>query len=161
MASFTFRHARSSDAPLVWAVRTDAIRSTCSSHYPKEIIDSWSTTAMPDTFGSVLEKEQFVVAELNGEIVGFAGLKTEAREVDAVFVSPSISGTGLGWQLLKQVETQARKLGFKTITLHASLNAVLFYLRSGYSEVGKGFHSSKSGLQIACVHMEKQLDSVA
>ena len=63
---------------------------------------------MPDAFGSALEKERFVVAELNGQIVGFAGLKTEASEVDAVFVSPSMSGTGLGRQLLKQVETQAR-----------------------------------------------------
>ncbi len=161
MSSIVFRNAQSSDAASAWALRTEAIRSNCASHYSKEIVDSWSAMPMPTAFGEVLEKEQYVVAEIDGCIVGFAGLKAEAKEVDAVFVTPALVRTGLGKQLLERVESQARQLGFKAVALHASLNSVPFYLRSGYSEIAKGFHSTRSGLSIACVHMEKQLAGIA
>ncbi|TGG95429.1 GNAT family N-acetyltransferase [Natronospirillum operosum] len=155
---FDFRFARSSDATAVWALRTQAIRLKCSSHYPADVIESWAAAEMPSTFGALIENEHFVVAEQGGRIVGYAGLKPAEQEIEAIFVSPDFSGQGLGALLLERAEKQARGLRFKTVKLHASLNAVRFYQRAGYSEMGRGWHSSRSGLEIACVHMEKNFD---
>lgn len=156
---FEFRFARASDAAVVWAVRTQAIRIKCSSHYPADVIESWAAAAMPSTFGALLENEYFFVAKQGGRIVGYAGLKSAEQEIDAVFVSPDMNGKGLGTLLLERTEMQARVLQFRTVKLHASLNAVNFYHRAGYREVGRGWHSTRSGLEIACVHMEKNFGS--
>lgn len=161
MESIVFRSARIADADAVWAVRTEAIVRGCSSHYPKNIIDSWSAAAMPEGYGAMLQREGFILAMEGYRVVGFAGLKAAAREVNAVFVHPEVAGQGLGAQLLERVESQARSLGLRAVMLHASLNALAFYGRYGYVELGRGFHSTRSGLQIACIHMEKQLDSAA
>jgi N-acetylglutamate synthase-like GNAT family acetyltransferase len=122
-----------------------------------DVIESWAAAAMPSTFGALLESERFIVAEYGGRIVGYAGLKSADQEIDAVFVSPEMNRQGLGALLLERAETQATDLGFSTVKLHASLNSVGFYHLAGYSEVRRGWHSTRSGVQIACVHMEKKL----
>lgn len=152
---FEFRFAKSSDAAAVWALRANAIRLKCSSHYPADVIETWAAAKMPSTFGALIENEHFVVVEQGGRIVGYAGLNPTEQEIEAIFVSPDFSGQGLGALLLERAEKQARDLRFGTVKLKASLNAVNFYQRAGYSEVGRGWHSSMSGLEIACVHMEK------
>lgn len=103
---FEFRFARSSDAAAVWALRTQAIRLKCSSHYPADVIESWATAEMPSTFGALIENEHFVVAEQDGRIVGYAGLKPTEQEIEAIFVSPDFSGQGLGALLLQRAEKQ-------------------------------------------------------
>jgi N-acetylglutamate synthase-like GNAT family acetyltransferase len=112
---------------------------------------------MPASFPSFIEAEPFYVAELKSQIVGFAGLKRATSEVDALFVSPVAAGAGLGKALLKHMEEVARELLLTKLTLNASLNSVSFYKAGGYSEGSRGMHATTSGLQIACVHMEKRL----
>ncbi len=161
MRRIDFRSARRADADAAWIVRTQAILSGCSSHYPQPLIEAWCAAAMPEDYGAMLEREGFVLAINGGRVLGFAGLKAAAQEVDAVFVHPEAAGRGLGAQLLAHVEAQARQLGFGAVTLHASLNAVAFYAQNRYEQTGKGHHLTRSGLQIACVHMLKRLDGAA
>jgi len=114
---------------------------------------------MPTSFQSYIGAEPFYVAELQSQIVGFAGLKRVKSEVDALFVAPEAGRAGLGVRLLRHVENVARELGFTKLTLNASLNSVAFYKAEGYCESSRGMHTTTGGLQIECVYMEKDLAS--
>lgn len=62
---------------------------------------------------------------------------------------------GLGSILLKEAEDFAQEQGFKSISLHAQLRALKFYLNNGYQEVGQIFE--EAGIQHITV--EKSLIS--
>ena len=64
-------------------------------------------------------------------------------------------GQGLGSILLKEAEDFAQEQSFQTISLHAQLRALKFYLNNGYQEVGKIFE--EAGIQHITV--EKSLIS--
>ena len=64
-------------------------------------------------------------------------------------------GQGLGSILLKEAEDFAQEQGFKSISLHAQLGALKFYLNNGYQEVGQIFE--EAGIQHITV--EKSLIS--
>jgi N-acetylglutamate synthase-like GNAT family acetyltransferase len=155
--AITLRRATAADAEGIWQVRIRAIRSGCKNHYAADIIDAWVSNPMPASFQSYIEVEPFYVAELNSHIVGFAGLKRATAEFDALFVAPEIGRAGVGVRLLRHVENVARELLLTKLTLNASLNSVSFYKAEGYCEGSRGMHATTSGLQIACVHMEKNL----
>lgn len=157
LAGITLRRARASDGVPVWAVRTQAIRTGCRGHYAADLLEEWTSTPMPPSFGARIAQENFIVAESAAGIVGFAGLKAETKEVDAVFVSPECARKGLGAWMLGLLEGIAIDLGLHVVTLKASLNAVAFYQGAGYTAGVSGWHVTDSGLRIACVHMEKAL----
>jgi GNAT superfamily N-acetyltransferase len=151
------RRATAADAADIWEVRTRAISDSCHGHYPAPLIEAWTLTPMPITFASFIETETFVVAVLLHRVVGFAGLRPLTGEIDAVFVSPDFARQGLGERLLAHLESVASGLGITSSRLKASLNSVAFYKAAGYIEGTEGWHITASGLQIACVHMEKTL----
>lgn len=155
------RRALSSDADQIWTVRARAIRSGCRAHYAAQDIETWASAPMHPTFPARVAQEEFVVAELGARIIGFAGLKAETKEIDALFVCPDFAGQRLGTRLLAHVETLARSLGIKVVTLKASLNSVAFYQAAGYIAGSPGWHVTGSGLKIACVHMAKVLTNDA
>ena len=62
---------------------------------------------------------------------------------------------GQGRILLKEAEDFAQEQGFKSISLHAQLGALKFYLNNGYQEVGQIFE--EAGIQHITV--EKSLVS--
>ncbi len=60
-------------------------------------------------------------------------------------VLEAYQGQGLGSILLKEAEDFAQEQSFQTISLHAQLRALKFYLNNGYQEVGKIFE--EAGIQ--------------
>ena len=101
VSAITLRRALPSDAASIWEVRTRAIRSGCRSHYSPEDIEAWASAPMPPTFATLIAQEEFVVAELQSRVVGFAALKPQAKGIDAVFVCPDFAGQS--WELVSYV----------------------------------------------------------
>jgi N-acetylglutamate synthase-like GNAT family acetyltransferase len=97
------------------------------------------------------------VAETEGRIVGFAQLVTAQQEVRAVYVLPEAGGRGIGSALLARLEIAARGLGIEAVELRASLNAVPFYLASGYEQLEDTTHRLADGTELRCVRMRKSL----
>lgn len=94
-----------------------------------------------------------VVAERNGEIVGF--VDAEPGELTRLFILPSASGVGLGKRLLDVGIEQARRDHRGPVKLEATLNAVGFYERHGFNATGKGYAAhTLGGPPIPIVHME-------
>jgi|AntRauTorcE11898_2_1112593.scaffolds.fasta_scaffold03445_4 GNAT superfamily N-acetyltransferase len=68
-----------------------------------------------------------------GDVAGFGHLNAASGEVEAVYVSPTYAGEGVGTRLLEVLESRASELGFDELVLVSSLNAVGFYEHHGYA----------------------------
>ncbi|HEY3521718.1 MAG TPA: GNAT family N-acetyltransferase [Rhodanobacteraceae bacterium] len=157
IATFSLRRATADDAAAMWTVRCDAIRQTCRSHYPVEMLERWAATPLPETFGRRIEDEYVVVGIAGASIAGFAALKASDSLIDAVFVAPEDGRRGLGRQLLAHIEGVAIGCGLRVLRVNASLNAVPFYAAAGYESISEGIYTTSAGVQIACVRMEKPI----
>lgn len=73
---------------------------------------------------------QVIVAELGGEIAGFAALV--GGELDGLFVEPDLWGGGIGRALVDAVAHEARRKGL-TLTVIANPSARRFYESCGFS----------------------------
>ena len=100
----------------------------------------------------------WIVAYLDGEPVGCAGLKSvdaEMVEVRRVFLDESARGRGIGRRLLEELEQHARRLGYKRVRLTTGdrqPEALGLFRAAGYGEVG-----DFDGYAYAHHWMEKQL----
>lgn len=81
-----------------------------------------------------------IVAELDGEIVGFAtvlaGRDAMQAELEDLFVAPQLWQTGIGRKLLAEAEHRAATRGARTLHVVAGERARPFYEASGYRFAG-------------------------
>ena len=151
------RPATGADLAALWELRTRAVRATCASHYPPDVIDTWCAAPPPVALPLLVQAGGAVVAEEDGQLLGYAILNQETGEVDAAFVDPAHQGRGIALGLMRELETLARMRGLARMFLSASLNAVPFYERAGFRRVREEVVPHRSGIGIASVFMEKPL----
>lgn len=157
------RRAKLTDAEALWRIQTQAIRHQGPSHYTEEQINAWAGKLTPDTdiierYSSMLEHGVVFVAEdTNGTLAGFSHLVPETGEVGAIYVHPDHLQHGVGRQLIEALEEEARRLGVTKLHLKASLNAVAFYERVGFKFDHEEIHRFRSGTEMPCVIMTKEL----
>jgi len=151
------RSATGADMAALWELRTRAVRATCASHYPPDVIETWCATLPPAALPLRVRAGEAVVAEENGQVIGYAILNQDTGEVDAAFVEPAHQGRGIALRLMRELETMARLRGLARMFLSASLNAVLFYERAGFVPVREEVYPHRSGIGIRSVFMEKRL----
>lgn len=151
------RPATLADLSTLWELRTRAVRAGCSGHYPAAVIDIWCTAPAPASLPLLVQAGGAVVAEEEGQIVGYAVLNLETGELDAAFVEPSHQGRGIALQLLRQLESMARERGLARLFVSASLNAAPFYERAGFVSLREELYPHRCGVDLKSVFMEKQL----
>ena len=153
------RAATQADLADLWALRTRAVRTSCASHYPAEIIDTWCASPAPESLPRLVAAGGALVMEEAGRMLGYAILDMGSGEVDAVFVDPGQQGRGIASRLLAALETMAIERGLKRLFLSASLNAVPFYERAGFTSLREELYPHRSGVELRSVFMEKLLPS--
>jgi len=85
------------------------------------------------------------IAESNGRIIGMAGLLTVVgengvAEIEPLVVSMSSRNTGIGSKLVEYIKTEAKKKGYKFLTIRPELRnekAFDLYIRLGFNLVGQ------------------------
>ncbi len=83
----------------------------------------------------------FVIARLNGRPIGCGALKLRTKrigEVKRMWTAPEARGRGVARRVLERLETEARRLGLKTLRLEtnrALKEAQALYRKQGYKEV--------------------------
>ena len=165
----TLRDATPADAEAVRDVHAASVRVLGSDAYDAEQVDAWAGDRDPSEYDTAPDGADFVVAERDGRVVGFAELRPSGGyfeamragpwtgEVSAVYVHPDAAGGGVGSALLAELERRARERGLATLGLQASLNAVPFYEACGYERVSEVTHEfGDDGVPGTAVEMRKR-----
>jgi GNAT superfamily N-acetyltransferase len=128
-ATVRLRGALPGEAALLSAL---ALRSKAHWGYAPEFIDACRdelTYAAED-----IARGGFVVAEVDGGIVGFYALEPSAPaevELDALFVDPAAIGRGIGRALIEDAKTRAVRIGAQRMTIQGDPHAARFYVAAG------------------------------
>jgi putative acetyltransferase len=83
----------------------------------------------------VLAHQHVIVAERNGDVVGFAAL--HGNWLEQLYLAPEAIGTGVGWSLL-QAARELRPDGLSLWVFTRNLRARRFYERAGFELVEQG-----------------------
>lgn len=151
----TIRGYRESDSEEVWNLHERALKETNAfvAGHGEWDEDLKNIPEVYDNAGGA-----FVIAELEGRVVGMGALKrvdAETAELKRMRVQPEYQGKGLGTKLLRLLENKAKELGYTCLILDTSLQqqaALHMYTKHGYKEYKRG---ELGGLYT--VWMEKEL----
>jgi len=99
--------------------------------YREELLANPDAVHLPP---AQLANGQVIVAELAGEIAGFAAVV--GGELDGLFVEPDLWGGGIGKALVEAAVHEARKRGL-SLTVIANPRARGFYESCGFSVEGE------------------------
>jgi ribosomal protein S18 acetylase RimI-like enzyme len=110
-----------------------------------------------------LKNGTFLIGESNGRIIAMVGLRKvtdEIAEVMRMQVDPEFRRRGYGTMILTELETKAKKLGYRKLILFTSVTqtaAQALYAGCGYVEVKREPYKSQD-LETMIVHYEKELE---
>ncbi len=112
----------------------------------------------PDAVAFPFEAESLHLVALEaGRVVGCVLFHPEGTETGRLFqmaIEPDHQGTGLGTRMVRELEDELARRGFREVTLHARDTAVGFYARLGYAPVGPAY----SEVGIPHQNMRRALD---
>ncbi|WP_299005093.1 GNAT family N-acetyltransferase [uncultured Shewanella sp.] len=151
------RLATHQDVDRIWAIRTQAILTSCAEFYAAQKVAVWADSPMPTDFADILVTLKAIVYEEKGQVLGFGFIDSDKQSLESVFVDPSHHGKGIGKALALALQQQAINAGITRLSLSASLNAVPFYKRLGFIEQASHFWQHPSGVKLECVPMTKAL----
>jgi GNAT superfamily N-acetyltransferase len=93
-----------------------------------------------------IANDQVTIAELDGDVVGFAALV--GGELDGLFVEPDLWGRGIGRALVDAAAHEARSKGL-TLTVIANPRARGFYESCGFRAEGEAQTRFGPGLRMS------------
>ena len=109
----------------------------CLTGLSEDEIETLTAEIQSPQYTDKLMTGRMLLAFLHGELVGSAGWSmdaddSEAAAVSAVFVHPLFTRCGIGRRLVRDVEAEARGLGFTTFKAAVTPDAAGFFGRLGY-----------------------------
>ena len=172
------RIAVASDVPQITAL----MRSSVIALFPDYYNDQQTRSAavhIAHVDQSLIDDGTYFVHDWNGEIVACGGWSkrdrlytgsgedaddarlldpaTEPARVRAMFVRSDWTRRGLGRAILDSCERAARKAGFQTLALMATLPGVPLYRSFGFVDVEDTIVTMPDGVTIACVAMQRPI----
>ncbi len=150
---------KASDRNAVISTHKESIYGICKSHYSRKQMDAWTSRLTSELFDAGLHDENNlgVVAIDSAKVIGYGFFNAIDREVRAVYVLPANINRGAGRLILDKLEELAREKGIENLSLQSTLNAVGFYKKQGYREIGTEKHCIDDSVSLACVRLEKNL----
>ncbi len=146
------RSYRSDDASETLRVFERAVSITARSHYSEPEIAAWLGANRPLTdWGTDREAVSTFVADVDGEVVGFADL-SPAGYIDRLFVDPDHGRLGVGSTLLNHVLEIARDRSVELVSTHASMVARPVFERAGFA-VAREETVERNGQALRRFHM--------
>ncbi|MFN0263040.1 GNAT family N-acetyltransferase [Tepidamorphus sp. 3E244] len=133
-ASFTLRRYVEADLDAVLRVFRDSVGTLAAEHYDADQRAAWQSAADDGAaFGARFDGLSMLVAERDGEIVGFAG--RAGNLIDFLFVAPQAARTGIASALYAALEAEALDAGEDMLTTEASHAARSFFEGQGFTFV--------------------------
>src|SRR5262245_56918151 len=127
----------------------------------------------------LIDDGTYFVLEAGGELVGCGGWSrrdrlytgsgesecdsrlldpaSEPAKVRAMFVRSDWTRRGLGRRIIEECEAAARREGFRTLVLGATLPGVPLYRACGFESIDEREVTLSDGVSLPCVSMEKPI----
>ena len=152
------RLAKPKDKDRILQIQKESIEEICAEDYSAEQIQA--VLEIKQLYNSRREKiedigEVVYVAEIGENIVGFSAYS--GYWIGAVYVHPQHVRQGIGTKLVKGLEREALSRNIKTLAVSASITGKPFYQACGYEAFGRSHLSSRSGIYIPYIRMQKWL----
>jgi GNAT superfamily N-acetyltransferase len=141
------RPAVAADAPAISSLIVAALRKTNAADYPAVVIDRLAASFGEAQIARMVAQREMFVASHHALVIGIIGFADGA--VRSLFVAPDFQRHGIGRQLIERIVYQARQSGIRSITVAASLTAIGFYRRCGFSELRS---VEQSGIAMMLMH---------
>jgi len=164
--AFRLRKARLSDTQEIASIHVNSWKSAFEGLMPERYINSYTLEDRNFEWFKVLKSgsESVIIAENKSRLVGFISYSEsedeDSLDLNKLYLCPSIYGKGVGYLLMKQMESEAKTAGIKLISLYVLDNnqsAINFYSKQGF-EFGDGCESEEfEGEAIIDLLMEKRL----
>jgi len=127
----TLRPILPTDLPALVDVYVDSIEELTQDDYDEEQRTAWIASAEDEEkFGKKLARGLTILAELDGEIAGFAML--ESGTIEMLYVHSAAARNGVASALCDALERLAAARGVKEMTVEASDTAFEFFRKRGY-----------------------------
>ena len=129
------REYQSDDVAITWDLKFSTIRKVNIQDYTEAQTQAWA----PDNFDMALWQKRVhdmkpFIAEINGQVVGFADLQKEGY-IDHFFCHSDYQGIGVGKALMQHILETGRANGVTCFYSHVSLTAKSFFEHFGFKEV--------------------------
>jgi GNAT superfamily N-acetyltransferase len=136
-SSVQIRKAVPADTPSIREVHVAAGKGPDSLERNNANVLKWLDSRVPDDYLAEMQREQFVIAELDGQIVGFGALVLEKAEISSVYVDPAHLREGIASAMVAAMEQIAAQHGLAALELQAAGGALTFYEKQGFSYVSE------------------------
>ena len=120
------------DAAQIEQLFYDTVHAINRRDYTEKQVEIWAEQGKINRLSRPLENSYAYVAEVNGQIVGFADINSTGY-LDRLYVHKDFQRRGIAAKLLDVLETKARDLHLSKVTVDASITAKPFFLANGYS----------------------------
>ncbi len=152
----SIRPARLSDLKEILELFLNTINTVCGNDYSAEQIKAWtSSIGNTERWTEHLTTQYFLIAGLNGKIVGFASLANKDL-LDFMFVHKDHQRQGIANRLYTEIEQEAIRLGTTIIQSNVSRTARPFFEKKGF-RIQKEQTNIRQGVEIMNYKMTKYL----
>jgi [ribosomal protein S18]-alanine N-acetyltransferase len=102
----------------------------------------WSAAHFQSELRDVPETRWYVVAEVDGQLAGYAGLMTagDTADVQTLAVAPAYQRRGIATALLEALTAEATRRGASTLLLEVRADnqaALALYARHGFEQISR------------------------
>ncbi|TCS43729.1 GNAT family N-acetyltransferase [Reinekea marinisedimentorum] len=132
MNQINIRTYQNSDASPLWQLKFNTIRRINSRDYQPDQVQAWA----PEHISAELWQKRAdamapFIAEINGEIVGFADLQADGY-IDHFFCHAEHQGQGVGKALMDHIFTAGKEAGIARLYANVSITARPFFEHFGF-----------------------------
>lgn len=160
-AALLIRRAAVAEAPEIHRAHMTSIREICSQQHRSDEIQGWGNRPYIESqrVGSIKNDRVWVVED-RGSIEGYAHLQIMEKDSEKVgyvaglYLTPRVSGRGLGRAILELMFEEARAEKVKALNLESSLSAHRFYQQAGFQDTGPEKTVPVNGSQVRCYPMQ-------
>ncbi len=155
-SNIKIRNASGNDIPAITELFYNCINNICIKEYTKDQIQIWANQAKNDAIWEFkIQKDFFIVVEIDSEIVGFGSLEPEGC-VDLLYVHHGYQNRGIASKIIATIENEAKDKGLLKVWTDSSSIALPFFLKKNY-QIERKYEKKVQGILFSNTILSKTL----
>ncbi len=163
MASPQIRKARPGDEAGIHEAHMRSIREICVKDHGEDEVRGWGNRPLNNRWTDTIQSGHVWVIEHEERICGQAYIRIfeennqKLAHIMGLYITPEVSGKGLGYALAQNMIQAARDARVTQITLESTITAHRFYERLGFVDTGPMGKAEIGGGLVSHFPMKMQL----